>query len=59
MVNEDLSRPCDACGKPIGGGSRHCSKCRIVFCFFCGNQLMLTSKENLVRCPMCNEKMEW
>ena len=61
FMTEDLSRPCDACGKPIGGGYRKCLKCNIYFCFCCGNQLMLSSKENsiVVRCPMCDEKMEW
>ena len=62
-MTENLARPCDACGKPIGGGYRKCKKCNIYLCFYCGNQLMLSMlnpKEPSidVRCPLCNEKME-
>lgn len=59
VLNEDLSRQCDACGKAIGGGSQHCPRCKIYLCFYFGTQLMLSSKEYPLRCPMCNEKMEW
>jgi hypothetical protein len=30
-----LARPCDACGKPIGGGYKHRQKCKIYLCFIC------------------------
>jgi len=30
-----LSSPCDACGKPIGGGYKRCPKSNIYFCFYC------------------------
>jgi hypothetical protein len=36
----DLSRPCDACGKMIGGGFKYCPKCQIYFCFTCWIELM-------------------
>ena len=58
-MNEDLTRPCDACGKPIGGGYHHCPKCKIHFCMFCGIELMYSSKEFPIRCPMCGEKLTW
>lgn len=59
MPNEaDLTRPCDACGKPIGGGFKHCPKCNIWFCFFCGADLMLKQKALPPNCPMCGEKLK-
>jgi predicted RNA-binding Zn-ribbon protein involved in translation (DUF1610 family) len=64
MVKEDLTRSCDACGKPIGGGCRKCKKCNIYFCFYCGTQLMLSQLDPEepsieVRCPMCDEIMDF
>jgi hypothetical protein len=61
MVKEDLTRPCDACGKPVGGGYRKCKKCNINFCFYCGTQLMLSQHdpEIDIGCPMCNEYMDF
>jgi len=35
----DLTRPCDACGRYIGGGYYHCPKCKIYFCFLCATKL--------------------
>ena len=58
MFNEDLNRPCDACGKPIGGGYKHCPKCKICFCWYRGVVLMQNSKELPVKCPMCCEKLK-
>jgi hypothetical protein len=57
LFNDGLSRPCDACGKPIGGGYRHCPKCKIYFCWYCGIVLMQNSKELPVKCPMCGEML--
>ncbi len=51
MLRADLSRPCDACGKPIGGGSRVCPECKIHFCFYCGNELMLSQKQVMPYVP--------
>ena len=57
-MKEDLSRPCDACGKPIGGGARYCPKCKIYFCFYCGNQLMLIQKQYPPVCPNWGNKLQ-
>jgi hypothetical protein len=56
MVN--LSRPCDACGKYIGGGFICCLKCKIYFCFYCSNQLPTPSNTIKKQCPMCGGKFE-
>jgi hypothetical protein len=58
MPNEDLSRPCDAFGKPIAGGSKHCPKCNIYFCWYCGYVLQKNSKEYPVKCPMCGGELK-
>jgi DNA-directed RNA polymerase subunit RPC12/RpoP len=58
-MKEDLARPCDSCGKPIGGAYYKCPRCKIYFCFFCGTQLMLNIKDNYpTKCPMCGEKLQ-
>jgi hypothetical protein len=31
-----VARPCDACGRAIGGGFKRCPKCNIYLCFMCG-----------------------
>jgi hypothetical protein len=36
----DLTRPCDAYGKMIGGGFKHCPKYQIYFCLTCWIELM-------------------
>jgi len=51
MVN--LSRPCDACGKFIGGGFKHCPKCQIYFCFLCLSYLTNFQNKYPIECPMC------
>jgi hypothetical protein len=59
MVNEvDLTRPFDACGKPVGGGFRNCPKCDIWFCFYCGIRLINAGYEFPLKCPMCGEKLK-
>jgi hypothetical protein len=45
MPPENLSRPCGACGKPIGGGCKYCPKCSIYLCWYCGYVLQTTKKE--------------
>jgi len=57
MQDENLSRPCDACGKPIGGGYKYCPSCNICFCWYCGYVLQTLSKEYPVKCPMCGEEL--
>ena len=59
MTDVNLSRPCDACGKPIGGGYKHCPKCNIYLCFMCRYTLQSKSNEFPVKCPMCRGKMDW
>ncbi|HKM59419.1 MAG TPA: hypothetical protein VJY36_00955 [Candidatus Bathyarchaeia archaeon] len=54
----DLSRPCDGCGKMIGGGFHNCSKFQIYFCFLCSYELMSVQKKLPIECPMCGGKME-
>ncbi|MCW4053688.1 MAG: hypothetical protein NWE84_02050 [Candidatus Bathyarchaeota archaeon] len=54
----DLSRPCDACGNPIGGGFKHCKKCNIWFCFYCGTALMNYTGDFPLKCPMRGGKFE-
>ncbi len=54
--NEDLSRPCDGCGRFIGGGYRFCPKCKIFFCIGCGVTYQATVKVYPARCPMCGGK---
>ena len=51
-----LSRPCDACGKMIGGGFKYCPKCQIYLCFLCSYQLMCSQNKYPVECPMCGGK---
>ena len=58
MVNEDLSRPCDACGMPIGGGYRHCPKCKIYFCFYCGTEMIRNGSDYPLKCHMRGEKLQ-
>jgi hypothetical protein len=53
----DLSRPCDACGKMIGGGFKHCPKCQIYFCFLCGIELLYSQNKLPLECPMCGGKL--
>ena len=55
MVN--LSIPCDACGKMIGGGFHCCLKCNIYFCFNC-LILLETNMKGLKKGPMCGGKFE-
>jgi DNA-directed RNA polymerase subunit RPC12/RpoP len=55
----DLTRPCDACGKMIGGGFKHCPKCQIYFCFLCSYELMVFQKKLPLICPMCGGKLMW
>jgi len=57
MFDEDLSRPCDSCGKPIGGGYSYCPKCKIYFCLCCSIVLQNITKEYQVKCPMCGEEL--
>jgi len=54
----DLTRPCDGCGKPIGGGFHHCPKCDIWFCFYCGICLINAGYKYPLTCPMCGGKFE-
>jgi hypothetical protein len=54
----DLSRPCDACGKYIGGGFHCCLKCKIYFCFYCTLKLPTPSNTIKKKCPMCGGKFE-
>jgi hypothetical protein len=59
LSKEDLRRPCDACGKPIGGGYKHCPKCNIYLCFLCGKRQMPTQMKLPPECPVCGEKLAW
>jgi len=51
----DLSRPCDACGRMVGGGVEYCPKCQIYLCFICCHHLRNQQKEITIRidCPRC------
>lgn len=52
MLNEvDLTRPCDGCGRPIGGAFHYCPKCTIYFCFYCGVCLINAGTKFPLRCP--------
>jgi len=55
MYVVDLTRPCDACGKPIGGGFHHCPKCDIWYCDLCVYYL-IRNHRNPYACPMCGGK---
>ncbi len=57
MVDEDLSKLFDACGKPVGGGSKHCPKCNIHFSLYCGYVLQNITKEYPVKCPMSDGEL--
>ena len=35
-ITDLLAKPCNACGKSIGGDYKHCPKCNIYLCFICG-----------------------
>jgi hypothetical protein len=52
MFDEDLSRLCDASGKPVGEGYKQCPKCNSYLCFMCKLILQNTSKEFPAKCPM-------
>jgi len=52
-----LARPCDACGRLIGGGYKCCPKCNIWFCWYCAYVLQTTEKYP-PKCPMCGEEFE-
>jgi rubrerythrin len=52
-----LRQYCDAVGKPIGGGFKHCPKCQIYFCFLCSYELMCAQKKLPLECPMCGGKL--
>jgi hypothetical protein len=52
-----LARPCDACGKPIGGGFKRCPKCDIYLCFMCRFTLTKFQKEFPAKCPMCGGEL--
>jgi RNA polymerase subunit RPABC4/transcription elongation factor Spt4 len=54
----NLSRPCDACGKTIGGGYKHCPKYNSYLCWHCRYVLQNLSKEYPVKCPMCGGEFE-
>ena len=56
MVN--LSRPCDSCGKYVGGGVHHSPKCKIYLCFYCAIQIMTKQHKFPATCPMCGGKFE-
>ncbi|MBN1358653.1 hypothetical protein JW988_07785 [Candidatus Bathyarchaeota archaeon] len=51
-----LARPCDACGKPIGGGYKQFPKWNIYLCFMCRFTLResKTSSQRNARCAMEN-----
>jgi hypothetical protein len=53
----DLSRPCDSCGKSIGGAGKHCPKCQIYFCYACSYYLMSIQKKLPVDCPVCGGEL--
>ncbi|TRO52562.1 hypothetical protein E2P61_03470 [Candidatus Bathyarchaeota archaeon] len=53
-----LARPCDACGKPIGGGFKRCKKCNIYFCWYCKYLLENISEDYPPKCPMCGGDFE-
>ena len=57
MKNVDLTRPCDACGKMIGGSFKHCPNCNIYLCNVCWFNLMYMQKNAVLVCPMCGEKL--
>jgi len=52
----DLTRPCDACGKIIGGGFHLCSKCQIYLCFLCSYKLLSVQNKCPIECPMYGKK---
>ena len=51
----DLSRPCDSCGRMIGGGFYCCTKCKIYFCFYCTLQLPTIPKTIKKDCPVLKD----
>jgi len=55
----DLSRPCDACGKFIGGGFKHCPKCQIYLCSLFQYKLSDIQPNYPIVCPMCGGKFEY
>jgi len=59
IVMLDLTRPCDACGKMIGGGFKRCPKCQIYFCLACWIELMYSQGKLPLECPMCGGKLEY
>ncbi len=58
MEEVDLTRPCDACGKRVGGGEHYCTKCHIHLCFLCSLELIFKFRKVPIECPMCGNKLE-
>jgi len=56
-MTDFFARPCDACGKPIGDGYKHCPKCNIYLCWCCGYVLRNLYKKYPEKCPMCGENL--
>jgi hypothetical protein len=54
----DLTRPCDSCGKIIGGGFKHCPECQIYLCHLCSIKLIDIQSKFPIDCPMCGEKLD-
>ena len=52
-----LARPCCACGKPIGGGYKHCPKYNIYLCFMCKLILQGMTKEFSPKCLLCGGEL--
>jgi hypothetical protein len=57
MFGIDLARPCDACGRLVGGGYSVCPKCKIYLCLCCRVDIMYKTKIYPVKCPMCTGKL--
>ena len=57
-VMVDLTRPCEACGKMVGGALKHGPKIQIFRCYTCWIELMYFQKKSPLECPMCDGKLE-
>jgi len=57
MFDEDLGRPCEACGKPVGGGAHRCPKCKASYCMLCAIDFIFQQKKYPQECPACGEKI--
>jgi tetratricopeptide (TPR) repeat protein len=58
LIKQDpISRHCDACGKTIDIGNRHCPECSVYLCWHCVTELVIRGHKHPPTCPFCDEEL--